>query len=305
MSTISICPSLLSTLILLVKNLTSFTPLPSCLMSTMSICPGVLNPGGVLVGSQDGQRLLSGMLQCIRRRRNIQLYDSPRLLHPWQMGQALSDRVSSDLSNHYNQLLPSPPGWDISKRNAQVLIYDPEGHAIGLDSAHYEMLAEFHGPTSAPTDLFLRVVLLSCMRQRTADVDYYLPWNHYLLTCLRYVLEAACLVGERAVTFNPHFPYFLSPDSSDSVLGSLLCWSSESALLLLDSFMPLLREATIQQACEQTHEVWILRQDRPPHYAAADLQLIRGKFARLVAVIPLISLVLHSPSCWLVRRETG
>ena len=164
---------------------------------------------------------------------------------------------------------------------------------------------KLHGPASAPTDLFLRVVLLSCMRQRTADVDYYLPWNHYLLTCLRYVLEAACLVGERAVTFNPRFPYFLSPDSSDSVLGSLLCWSSESALLLLDSFMPLLREATIQQACEQTHEVWILRQDRPPHYAAADLQLIRGKFARLVAVIPLISLVLHSPSCWLVRRETG
>ena len=57
------------------------------------------------------------------------------------MGQPLLDRVSFDLSNHYNQLLPCPVGWDISKRNAQVLIYDPEGNAIGLDSGHYEMLA--------------------------------------------------------------------------------------------------------------------------------------------------------------------
>ena len=50
-------------------------------------------------------------------------------------------------------------GWDISERNAQVLIYYSEGHAIGIDSAHYEMLAEVHGPASAPTELFLRAVL--------------------------------------------------------------------------------------------------------------------------------------------------
>ena len=67
---------------------------------------------------------------------------SPRFLHPapWQMGQQLLDSVSFDLSNHYNQLLPCPVGWDISKRNAhwQVFIYDQEGHTIGLDTAHYE-----------------------------------------------------------------------------------------------------------------------------------------------------------------------
>ena len=82
------------------------------------------------------------------------------------MGQQLldSDRVSFDLSNHCNQLLPCLEGWDISKRNAQVLIYDPEGHAIGLDAAHYEMLAELHGPASALTELFLRAVLASGMR---------------------------------------------------------------------------------------------------------------------------------------------
>ena len=57
------------------------------------------------------------------------------------MGQLLWDRVSFDLSNNYIQSLPCPVGWDISKSNAQVLIYDPEGNAIGLDSGHYEMLA--------------------------------------------------------------------------------------------------------------------------------------------------------------------
>ena len=205
------------------------------------------------------------------------------------MGQQLldSDRVSFDLSNHCKQLLPCPEGWDISKRNAQVLIYDPEGHAIGLDAAHYEMLAELHGPASAPTELFLRAVLASGMRQRTADLDYYVPWNRHLLTCLRYVLKATCLVGARAVTFNPHFSHFLSPDSSYSVLGSSIGWPAESTLLLLDSFMPSQREAITQQACDHTHEVWIVRLARPSHNAIADMQLIRGKHASLVAVIVL------------------
>ena len=136
------------------------------------------------------------------------------------------------------------------------------------------------------------------MRQRTADLDYYVPWNRHLLTCLRYVLKATCLVGARAVTFDPHFSNFLSPDSSDSVLGSLMSWPAESPLLLLDSFRPLQREAITQQACDHTYEVWIVCLDRPSHYAIADMQLIRGKHASLVAVIPPNSLVLHPPSSW-------
>ena len=111
-------------------------------------------------------------------------------------------------------------------------------HAIGLDSVHYEMLAELHGPASAPTGLFLRAVLAPGMRQRSADLDYYVPWNRHLLTCLQYVLKATCLIGTSTVTFNPHFSYFLSPDLPDSVLGSSMAWPAESALLLLDSFMP-------------------------------------------------------------------
>ena len=115
----------------------------------------------------------------------------------------LSDSDSFDLSKHYNLLLPCPAGWDISKRNAQVLIYNPECHVIRIDSTRYEMLrlAKLHGPVSTPPKLFLRVVLASCFQQRTADMDYHVQWTRHLLTCLRNVLEATCLVGERAVTF--------------------------------------------------------------------------------------------------------
>ena len=132
------------------------------------------------------------------------MYESPRLLHPLQMCQPLSYRVSFDLSNHCNQLLPCPAGWDIWKRNAQVLIYDSKGHAIGVDSANHELLDEWHGPASAPTELFLQAVLASCMQQRTTDMDYYVQWKQHLrlLTCLQYVLEATCLVGARTVTLN-------------------------------------------------------------------------------------------------------
>ena len=58
------------------------------------------------------------MLQYILRSSNTLLCDSPRFLHPWQIGQPLLDRVNFDLSNHYNQLLLCPVEWDISKRNA-------------------------------------------------------------------------------------------------------------------------------------------------------------------------------------------
>ena len=36
----------------------------------------------LLAGSQDGERLLSGVLHCICPRRNTRLYDSPQFLHP-------------------------------------------------------------------------------------------------------------------------------------------------------------------------------------------------------------------------------
>ena len=167
-----------------------------------------------------------------------------------------------------------------------------------MDAAPYEMLVELHGQTPTPTESFLQAVLASGERQRIADLSYQVPWNRHLLACLRYKLGVNLLVGSRAVTFNPHFPYFSSPDVSDSVLGSVQQWPVASALLLLDSFEPSKREQIIQQAAEHNNEVWILRLDRPSNSAALDMQLIRSKRATLTAVLPSKSLILHSPSCW-------
>ena len=146
-------------------------------------------------------------------RRNTRLYDSPRFLHLWQMGQPLSDRVGSDLSNHYNQLLPCPVGWDISKRSAQGLIYDPEGHAMGLDSVHYEMLAKLHGPASAPvawpsvrpnvlmggasirhTTTYSRSGLLCPVEQAFPDLPAICPEGHLLNRSTRSNLQSTFLI---------------------------------------------------------------------------------------------------------------
>ena len=58
--------------------------------------------------------MLGGVLQGVRQRHNIRMYDSARHQHPWKFGPLLPDRVGFDFSNHYNQLLSSPDGWDIS-----------------------------------------------------------------------------------------------------------------------------------------------------------------------------------------------
>ena len=172
----------------------------------------------LLAETQEGQRLLSRMLQCIRPRRNIRVYDSPRLLHPWQMPTALGLCQLRSFES-LQSAIALPSGMEISKRNAQVLFFHPEGHAIGLDSAHYEMLAELHGPVSVPTELFLRA---SCLRQRTADMDYYVPRNQHLLTCLRYVLEATCLVGARVLTSN-HISHISTPRTPPILLWYPRC----------------------------------------------------------------------------------
>ena len=52
------------------------------------------------------------------------------------------------------------------------------------------------------------------------------PVEPDLLTCLQYVQEATCLEGARAVTFNQHFPCFLSQDPS------ILIWDFRGRKLL-------------------------------------------------------------------------
>ena len=83
--------------------------------------------------------MLGRVLQGVSQRHNFQMYDTPRLLHPWQFGPLLPDRFSFDLSNHYNQLPPCPDGLDISKHNELVLISAPSSQVLGIDAAYFGM----------------------------------------------------------------------------------------------------------------------------------------------------------------------
>ncbi len=49
------------------------------------------------------------------------------------------------------------------------------------------------------------------------------------------------------MTYNPHFPYFVSPNVVDQTLGASSQWPGTPGLLLLDSFPPSSRPALLTQ----------------------------------------------------------
>ncbi len=76
-----------------------------------------------------------------------------------------------------------------------------------------------------PTESFLRSLQLACLAQRRADADYAVPWNRHFITCLQQLTKANLLVGTSAVTYNPHFEFFASPDPRHEVFGGVQDWA--------------------------------------------------------------------------------
>ena len=139
---------------------------------------------------------------------------------------------------------------------------------MGLDAAQYGMLMDLYGMTEAPapSESLLHSVTTSCLSQEQADSYYHVPWSRHLLACLHRILAVDLLVGARAVTLNPHFAHFYSPDlarASDCSLGAVQDWPAIPALLLLDSFAPEDRPGILEMASLHSHAVWILRLDQP------------------------------------------
>jgi hypothetical protein len=66
---------------------------------------------------------------------------------------------------------------------------------IGLDAAHYEMLAELHQQPFPPSESFLQAVFASAERQLRADQEHHVPWNRHFLACLRHTLETPLFNG--------------------------------------------------------------------------------------------------------------
>jgi hypothetical protein len=89
-----------------------------------------------------------------------------------------------------------------------------------------------------PTEPFLLTLKLVCMAQRRADSDYAIPWNRHFITCVQQLTDTQLLLGVSAVTYNPHFEHFASPDSRNEGLGAVRAWPQEKALLLIDSIEP-------------------------------------------------------------------
>jgi hypothetical protein len=80
---------------------------------------------------------------------------------------------------------------------------------IGLEAAHYEMLAELHQKPSPFAESFLQAVFASAERQLRADQEHHVPWNRHFLACLRRTLETPLLAGARAVNTAPTIIIFL------------------------------------------------------------------------------------------------
>jgi hypothetical protein len=121
---------------------------------------------------------------------------------------------------------------------------------------------EAQAMTTASPAQFLESISASCRAQKTADLEYHVPWSRHLIASLRWRTSCELLVGASAVTYNPHFPHFVSPESphqSDECLG-VEKWPPVPALLVIDSFAPHMRGPVLEQAAAHRQGVWFLEQ---------------------------------------------
>ncbi len=139
---------------------------------------------------------------------------------------------------------------------------------------------------------------LACLAQLRADADYAVPWNRHVITCLQKLTKANLLVGTSAVTYNPHFEFFASPDPRHEDFGAVQNWPPEKALLLLDSIEPGIHQEWFGRAAQHSHPVLILRLHHPSMAALVDLRSLANLQARCVALVPGKCTLLHKQGFW-------
>ena len=253
----------------------------------------------LLAGGPSGQMELAGLAQYIIHRRGCAMPRPALVLHPWQADPPLPSKVVIDISHHLPRDLPAPEGWSILQRNGRVWVATRSNEIIRLDAAHYSMLLATccaQEEQQAPTEQFLVQLSESSRAQQDADRQHYVHWSRHLLANIRQVTGAELLIGASAVTFNPHFLHFVSPFLPDVRLGAATDWPKVPALLILDSFAPLLRRQVLAQAAAHPSTVWVLWQHKnsPDEPSLAILR----RTAKLYAELPKKSMVLHRKECW-------
>ena len=246
-----------------------------------------------------GQTELTGLVQYITHRRSGALSRPIIILHPWQADPPLPSKVVIDISHHLPRSLPAPEGWEIIQRNGRVWVADRRNTIIRLDAAHYSMLLATccaQEEQQTPTEQCLVQLSGSSRAQQDADRLHYVHWSRHLLARIRQITGVELLIGASAVTFNPHFLHFVSPYQPDVHLGAIADWPNVPALLVLDSFAPLLRRQVLTQATAHPSEVWVLwrHKNNPDDPSLA----ILSSTAKLYAELPKKSMVLHRKECW-------
>jgi hypothetical protein len=109
-------------------------------------------------------------------------------------------------------------------------------------------------------------------------------WSRHLLASIHGITGVRSLIGASAVTHNPHFLFFLSPNVEDRQLGAIIDWPPEPVLLVLDAFKPSLRQQLLQQASRHSPGAWVLLQhcDRQNDQELAELKRLHAlKFVEL------------------------
>ena len=160
------------------------------------------------------------------------------------------------------------------------------------------MLIDLHCPEGQPSPSvqLLQLISASSKAQQQSDLEHHVHWSRHLLAYIRKVTGAQLLIGASAMTYNPHYQFFVSPHTNDRQLGASTTWPQVPALLLLDSFVPSARSALLHQAATHAPGVWILRKITPKD-VDADLPDLLHQRAQLCIKLPGKCRVVHKDWC--------
>ena len=250
-------------------------------------------------GGPAGQRVLHGLVQFIVQNQRSRIQRPAVMVHPWQVDPLLSSKIIIDTSHHCPKLMPSPEGWEVWQRNGRIWISGDSRRVIRIDAAQYGMLlAMFAGRDGqgCPNAQFLHLLRESSQRQQEVDLAHGVSWSRHLMANIQKVTGTDLLIGASAVTYNPHFRYYVSPFPCDIHLGAVPAWPPVPALLVLDLFDHSQRPPLLQQAAAHGQAVWVLRRHCKPD--DPDLVLLKSMRAQLIVELPKKSAVLHADGCW-------
>ena len=149
----------------------------------------------------------------------------------------------------------------------------------------------------SPSVQLLQLISASSKAQQQSDLEHHVHWSRHLLAYIRKVTGAQLLIGDSAMTYNPHYQFFVPPHTNDRQLGASTTWPQVPALLLLDSFVPSARSALLHQAATHAPGVWILRKTTPKD-VDADLPDLLHQRAQLCIELPGKCRVVHKDRCW-------